>query len=170
MEADILPFDSYARPRVLQLVQRSNQFNLTTIRHSEADLHQLAADADVAAFCIRLADRLGDNGIIATVILRKSGSDAIVDTWIMSCRVLGRRVEDLTVQLMVEKARHLGCRRLIGRYTPTTKNGIVENLYPQQGFATAGQDGTTRLYSLDLAQYQLQSIPIFIREPELQSK
>ncbi|WP_448029744.1 HAD-IIIC family phosphatase [Bradyrhizobium liaoningense] len=169
MEAHVLPFDNYALPRVLQLVQRSNQFNLTTIRHSEADLRQLAADRDVAAFCIRLADRLGDNGIIATVILRKSGSDAVVDTWIMSCRVLGRRVEDLTVQLMAEKARQLGCRRLVGRYSPTTKNGIVENLYPQQGFAAAGEEGTTRLYSLDLAQYQLQSIPIIIHEPEPQS-
>ncbi|MEY9879905.1 HAD-IIIC family phosphatase [Bradyrhizobium sp. USDA 328] len=169
MEAHVLPFDSYALPRVLQLVQRSNQFNLTTIRHSEADLRQLAADRDVAAFCIRLADRLGDNGIIATVILRKSGTDAVVDTWIMSCRVLGRRVEDLTVQLMAEKARELGCRRLVGRYSPTTKNGIVENLYPQQGFAAAGEEGTTRLYSLDLAQYQLQSIPIIIHEPEPQS-
>ena len=170
MEAHILPFDSYALPRVLQLVQRSNQFNLTTIRHSEADLRQLAADRDVAAFCIRLADRLGDNGIIATVILRKSGSDAIVDTWIMSCRVLGRRVEDLTVQLMAEKARQLGCRRLVGRYIPTTKNGIVENLYPQQGFAAAGEEGTTRVYSLDLAQYRQQSIPIIIHEPEPQAQ
>lgn len=169
MEAHILPFDSYALPRVLQLVQRSNQFNLTTIRYSEADLRQLAADPGVAAFCIRLADRLGDNGIIAAVILRKQGSDAIVDTWIMSCRVLGRRVEDLTVQLMVEKARQLGCRRLVGRYLPTSKNGIVENLYPQQGFSAAGEDGTTRLYSLDLAQHQLQSIPIIIHEPEPQS-
>lgn len=103
------------------------------------------------------------------VILRKSGSDAVVDTWIMSCRVLGRRVEDLTVQVMAEKARQLGCRRLVGRYIPTTKNGIVENLYPQQGFAAAGEEGTTRVYSLDLGQYRRQSIPIIIHEPEPQT-
>jgi FkbH-like protein len=167
MEAHVLPFDGYALPRVLQLVQRSNQFNLTTIRYSEADLRKFAHDVDVVPFCIRLSDRLGDNGIIATVILRKSGSDAVVDTWIMSCRVLGRRVEDMTVQLMVERARQLGCRRLVGRYTPTAKNGIVENLYLQHGFAEAGADGSTRLYSLDIDRYRLQSIPIIIHEPEL---
>ena len=167
MEAHVLPFDGFALPRVLQLVQRSNQFNLTTIRYSEADLRQLATNGDAAAFCIRLRDRLGDNGIIATVILRKLGSDAIVDTWIMSCRVLGRRVEDLTVQLMVERAAQLGCRRLVGRYTPTAKNGIVENLYLQHSFAEAGCDGATRLYSLNVDQYRRQPIPIIIQEPEL---
>lgn len=167
MEAYVLPFDGFALPRVLQLVQRSNQFNLTTIRHGELDLRRFAQDSDAAPFCIRLTDRLGDNGIIATVIVRKSGSDAIVDTWIMSCRVLGRRVEDLTVQLIVERARQLGCRRVVGRYAPTAKNGIVENLYPQHGFADAGHDGPTRLYSLDVVQFQPPSFPIVIHQSEL---
>src|SRR6202042_339385 len=90
MEAHVQPFDSFTLPRVLQLVQRSNQFNLTTIRHSESDLRQFGDGRDAAAFCIRLSDRLGDNGIIAAVIVRKAGGNAIIDTWIMSCRVLGR--------------------------------------------------------------------------------
>lgn len=166
MEAHVLPFDGFAMPRVLQLVQRSNQFNLTTVRYSETELRQLAANDDVAAFCIRLNDRLGDNGIIATVILRKSGHDAVVDTWIMSCRVLGRRVEELTVQLIAERARQLGCQRIVGRYTPTAKNHIVEGLYPQHGFEEAGSDGPTRLYALDVGQFQPKSFPIVIIEPE----
>lgn len=169
MEAHVLPFDGFAMPRVLQLVQRSNQFNLTTVRYSEAELGQLAANDDVAAFCIRLNDRLGDNGIIATLILRKVGSDAVVDTWIMSCRVLGRRVEELTVQLIAERARQLGCQRIIGRYTPTAKNHIVEGLYSQHGFEEAGSDGPTRLYTLDVGQFQPRSFPIIIKPEPVQS-
>ena len=166
MEAHVLEFDSFAMPRVLQLVQRSNQFNLTTIRYSEKELGQLAEKDDVAAFCIRLNDRLGDNGIIAAVIVRKSGDDAVVDTWIMSCRVLGRRVEELTVQLIAERARELGCRRIVGRYTPSAKNHIIEGLYVQQGFDEAGNDGPTRLYSLDIGRFRPGSFPIAIIRPE----
>lgn len=166
MEAHVLAFDGFAMPRVLQLVQRSNQFNLTTVRYSETELRQLAANDDVAAFCIRLNDRLGDNGIIATVILRKSGHDAVVDTWIMSCRVLGRRVEELTVQLIAERARQFGCQRIVGRYTPTAKNHIVEGLYSQHGFEEAGSDGPTRLYTLDVGQFRPRSFPIVIIKPE----
>jgi FkbH-like protein len=167
MEAHVQPLDNFTLPRALQLVQRSNQFNLTTIRHSEADLRRFAVDDAVEPFCIRLSDRLGDNGVIATVIVRKVGGDAVVDTWIMSCRVLGRRVEDLTVQLIVERARMLGCLRVVGRYTPTAKNGIVENLYTQHGFSDAGKDGPTRLYALDVDQYRPQKLPIAIHQPEL---
>jgi FkbH-like protein len=167
MEAHVRPFDNFALPRVLQLVQRSNQFNLTTIRYGESDLRRFTQDAAVAPFCIRLVDRLGDNGIIAAVIVRKVGGDAVVDTWIMSCRVLGRRVEDLTVQLIVERARQFGCRRVVGRYTPTAKNGIVENLYRQHGFSEAGHDGSTRLFSLDVDDFQPQKLPIVIHQPEL---
>jgi FkbH-like protein len=166
MEAHVLPFDGFAMPRVLQLVQRSNQFNLTTIRYSEKELAQLAVKDDVAAFCIRLSDRLGDNGIIAAVILRKSGGDAVVDTWIMSCRVLGRRVEELTVQLVAERARQWGCARVVGRYTPSAKNHIVEGLYAQHGFDEAGSDGPTRLYTMDVGRFRPRSVPIAIIKPE----
>jgi FkbH-like protein len=164
MTAEIRTFDGFTLPRVLQLVQRSNQFNLTTIRHGEADLRRFSDDPHSSTFTVRLADRLGDNGIIAAVILRRDGRDAIVDTWIMSCRVLGRRVEDLTVQLIVERAKGLGCTRVIGRYTPTQKNALVENLYLQHGFVDAGVDGTTRLYRMDIQHYSPQTIPIAIRE------
>jgi FkbH-like protein len=167
MEAHVQPFDNFTLPRVLQLVQRSNQFNLTTIRHSESDLRRFCQDSAVAAFCIRLSDRLGDNGIIAAVIVCKAGSEAVIDTWIMSCRVLGRRMEDLTIQLIVERAKLLGCRRVVGRYTPSAKNGLVENLYLQHGFTEAGSDGSTRLFSLDVDEFRPREFPIIIHQPEL---
>ena len=164
MEAEVAPFNTYTLPRVLQLVQRSNQFNLTTVRHSEGDLNSFAQSEEVAAFCIRLRDRLGDNGIIAVVILRKVGQDAVVDTWIMSCRVLGRGVEDLTIDRIVDRTAALGCRRIVGRYTPTAKNAMVADLYPRLGFEDAGADGATSLFALDVDGFRGKPFPITILE------
>ena len=168
MKADIQPFNSFALPRVHQLVQRSNQFNLTTIRHSEDELLRYGADREASAFCIRLSDRLGDNGIIAAIIIRRVGSDAVVDTWIMSCRVLGRRVEELTLQLIVERAKALGCSRIVGQYVPTSKNALVEDLYTRLGFAAiTGAAGDKQLFALPIDRYDPQALPIEITEHEL---
>jgi FkbH-like protein len=157
MRAEVLPFDAFTLPRVQQLVQRSNQFNLTTIRHNEAALKTYASDTRYSCFCLRLVDRLGDNGIIAVVILRLEGSDLVVDTWIMSCRVLGRQVEELTVNLMLERAKAMGCRRVLGRYIPTAKNGLVRDLYSRLGFAEAGTDDEAALHVLDVDGYEPKS-------------
>jgi FkbH-like protein len=154
MQAEVLPFNPFTLSRVLQLVQRSNQFNLTTIRYNEAALKAFAADPLHRCFCLRLVDRLGDNGIIAVVILRREASDLVADAWIMSCRVLGRQVEELTVNIMVEQARAMGCRRVLGRYIPTAKNGLVRDLYPRLGFTEAGTDGEAAVYALDTDSYK----------------
>lgn len=164
MKAELSPLDSYVLPRAFQLVQRSNQFNLTTIRYSEDDLKEIAADGESRAFSVRLSDRLGDNGIIAFVIVKKRGTDALVDTWIMSCRVLGRRVEDLTVQAIVDRAAELGCDRVIGRYVPTSKNGMVAKLYPDQGFELVRDEGGELTFALDLKAFKTKSIPIVVEQ------
>jgi FkbH-like protein len=161
MQAEVRGFDPYTLPRALQLVQRSNQFNLTTIRYGETELRALADDPNVSAFTIRLTDRLGDNGIIGLVILRRQESGAVIDTWIMSCRVLARRVEEFTRDLMVERARAMGATRLIGRFVPTSKNSLVADLYPRLGFAPVpgGHEG---VFALDLEDYTPPSNPIRI--------
>lgn len=167
MTADILPLDAYTLPRAQQLVMRSNQFNLTTIRYNNDELAEIANDREVDSFCIRLADRLGDNGIVAFVILRKEDDNAIVDTWIMSCRVLGRRVEELTIQTIVEKARNLGCRCIIGRYSPTPKNGMVAALFTNHGFEPAGQADEMTMFSMNVDAYRDVSVPISINMKNL---
>ena len=146
MAAEIRGLDSYTLPRVVQLVQRSNQFNLTTIRYGEPELKAIAREASNAILTIRLADRLGDNGIISALILRKQGSDLIVDTWIMSCRVLGRRVEEFTLDLMVDRAREMGCKRLLGKFVATAKNSLVAELYPRLGFDLLNDNGPEKLF------------------------
>lgn len=166
MEAEIRGLDSYTLPRVLQLVQRSNQFNLTTIRYGDAELESIARDSDNAVLTIRLADRLGDNGIIAALVLRKQGSDLLIDTWIMSCRVLARRVEEFTLELMVGRAREMGCNRLLGKFVATAKNGLVAELYPRLGFDPLKDDGTEKLFVFTVADYV--PSPNFIRALQAQ--
>jgi FkbH-like protein len=146
-------FDRMGLQRVVQLINKSNQFNLTTRRYTEEDV--LAVMDDPAAFGLqlRLIDRFGDNGIIAIVIGRLQGSrDLDIEIWLMSCRVLGRQVEPTTLNLIAAEARRLGARRLIGEYIPTRKNGMVKDHYARLGFTvveTTNEGGSRAV--LDLA-------------------
>ena len=168
MRAEVRPFDAYSLPRVHQLVQRSNQFNLTTIRYSEAELRAMVDATTVRGITVRLEDRLGDNGIIAVGIVRKDGDDALMDTWIMSCRVLGRGVEELTLAAFADLARQLQCRRLVGRYRRTAKNELVAGLYTRLGFSALGSDGDDLRFELALDGFVA---PVHhIRTVELQAK
>jgi FkbH-like protein len=97
----------------------------------------LGKEKAVVPFCIRLSDRLGDNGIIAVVILRVSGQEMLVDTWIMSCRVLGRGGEDLTLNLIAKAAKKYDCNTIVGKYVQTQKNEMVADLYSRLGFSDA---------------------------------
>ncbi|MBN8902128.1 MAG: HAD-IIIC family phosphatase, partial [Rhodospirillales bacterium] len=108
MVATVGGADPFHLPRMAQLIGKSNQFHLTGTRYGEAELAALAARPDVTVRHIRLADRFGDNGLIACLLLRHDGGDLVVDTWVMSCRVLGRSVEAFTVGLIRDIARAEG--------------------------------------------------------------
>jgi FkbH-like protein len=154
MVADIRPFDSFTVPRAYQLFQRSNQFNLTTIRYSEAELKAIAQDSDCDTFTLRLRDRLGDNGIVAAVVARAAGEILRVDSWVMSCRVLSRRVEEVTLDALVQLAQTRGCKRLVGEYRPTTKNAMVAGIYTELGFARDGTEADASFFRLELSSYK----------------
>ena len=151
MELRWRPFDKVGLQRIVQLVNKSNQFNLTTRRYSEAQAEALIDGADTLALQMRLVDSFGDNGMIAVVIGRPVGSGTAeagvmeIDTWLMSCRVLGRQVEEATMNLVAEQARALGVHRLRGVYKPTAKNAMVAEHYRKLGFAPEGAetDGAT---------------------------
>ena len=135
MTASLRPFDEAGRARITQLINKSNQFNLTTRRYTEAEIAAVEADPNAFTLQIRLADKFGDNGMIAVVIMRREGTDTwVCDTWLMSCRVLGRRMEEATMQAIVEGARAAGIERLIGRYIPTPKNAMVSAHFGKLGF------------------------------------
>jgi FkbH-like protein len=139
---------------VAQLSQRSNQFNLRTVRYTEADIEALAQDPDVIDLSFTLEDKFGDNGLIAVIIMKKQDEETLfIDTWFMSCRVLKRGMEDFTLNTMVEAARQKGFKRIIGEYLPTPKNKMVEGHYPSLGFEKL-EGSSTAQYVLDVEHYQ----------------
>jgi FkbH-like protein len=140
MTAEVKPFDDYSLPRVAQLAQRSNQFNLRTVRYTVADIDRLRQSPGHVTLSFQLADKFGDHGLIGLVILKQlDDATAFIDTWIMSCRVLKRGMEEFIVNQMVLQARGRGWQRLVGEYIPTAKNTMVKDLYRDLGFA--GRDG-----------------------------
>ncbi len=147
-------FTKFNTPRVAQLSQRSNQFNLRTVRYTEADIETMAADKDVIDLSFTLEDKFGDNGLIAVTIMKRQDAETLfVDTWFMSCRVLKRGMENFTLNTMVEKAKAQGYKYIIGEYLPTAKNKMVEAHYPNLGF-TPLENATTAQYVLDVESYE----------------
>ncbi len=135
MYSSVKAFDAFSIPRIAQLTQRSNQFNLRTIRYTEADINRIRESSDFITMSFHLKDKFGDYGLIGLVILEKlTGARAFIDTWIMSCRVLKRNMEEFIVNEMVKQAREGGVERLVGEYLPTNKNGLVKDVYPRMGF------------------------------------
>lgn len=160
MQATIRPFDPIARARVTQLINKSNQFNLTTRRYTEAEVEALERDPDAVTMQVRLQDCFGDNGIVSVVIARRSGDAFDIDTWLMSCRVLGRELEQAVLNQLVAECRKAGAARLVGRFDPSGRNDMVREHYTKLGFAPAGeQDGITS-WSLDLACFTPKAVPI----------
>jgi FkbH-like protein len=140
-------FDAVGLSRIVQLINKTNQFNLTTRRTTEDDVLGVMRDSRAFGLQLRLIDRFGDNGIIAIVIGRmRDGDDLVIDTWLMSCRVLGRQVEPTTLNLVAAQARRLGARRLVGEYVPTKKNAMVRDHYERLGFTIVetAEDGASR--------------------------
>ena len=147
-------FTKFNTPRVAQLSQRSNQFNLRTVRYTDADIEALANDPSVIDLSFTLEDKFGDNGLISVVIMKPQDKETLfVDTWFMSCRVLKRGMENFTLNTMVEKAKAAGYKRIIGEYLPTLKNKMVEQHYPGLGFKTI-EGASTAQFELDVEAYQ----------------
>lgn len=127
-------FNRIALQRIVQLINKTNQFNLTTRRYTAAEVQALMSDPLVFTLQLRLVDCYGDNGIISVIIGRLVGDVVELDTWLMSCRVLGRDVEKAALNIVVEQARQLGGKFLRGIYRPTEKNEIVRGHYAALGF------------------------------------
>ena len=154
MVSTVNGFTKFNTPRVAQLSQRSNQFNLRTIRYTEADVTSLAENSDVIDLSFTLEDKFGDNGLIAVIIMKKLDEETLfVDTWFMSCRVLKRGMENFTLNTMVERAKAAGYKKIIGEYLPTPKNKMVENHYLGLGFSKI-EGVATAQFELDVESYQ----------------
>lgn len=140
MIGTIKPFEPLYMARIAQLTNKSNQFNLTTRRYTQAEIEQIAADASYITLYGKLEDKFGDNGVVSVVIGRKEGQTLHMDLWLMSCRVLKRDMEFAMMDTLVHACQKLGITRIKGYYYPSPKNKMVENFYELQGFTLEEQD------------------------------
>ncbi len=158
----VASFTKFNIPRVAQLSQRSNQFNLRTVRYTESDIENLAKSNEYATFAFTLEDKFGDNGLIAVVVLKKnSETDLFIESWFMSCRVLKRGMENFMLNTLVAYAKTNGFERIIGEYIPTPKNEIVKDHYQNLGFV---QENNLWLLLLDIYNERTNYITLKLQE------
>ncbi len=141
MTVRISDFEPMAVQRVAQLTNKSNQFNLTTLRCTEDDVRRMQEDENCLCLCGRLTDKFADNGIVTVIAGRIEGERLDLILWLMSCRVLGRDLEKTMLSAVVSAAKERGVREIVGHYYPTSKNGMVKDFYASMGFEKAGEDG-----------------------------
>lgn len=134
MTAEIAPFSSVYMERITQLINKTNQFNLTTKRYTGAEVESFAHDSACITLYGRLADKFGDNGLVSVVVGRTHDATVEVDLWLMSCRVLNREMELAMFDALVEQCQARGVRKLVGVYIPSKKNGMVAQHYEKLGF------------------------------------
>lgn len=154
MEGVLSEFTPVDVPRLSQLINKSNQFNLTTRRRSEAEVIAVMNGPEYAGYSMRLKDRFGDHGLISVVIGKKDGDTMRLDTWLMSCRVLKRQVEEEVLNEIARLAKARGCTRLEGVFLPTPKNEMVRDFYGRMGFTLTSESETKREFELRLENFQ----------------
>lgn len=162
MVAQINDFHEIDVPRLAQLINKSNQFNLTTRRRSEAEVAALVNSSDVC-YSLRLQDRFGDLGLVSIIIAKQDNSDLVIDTWLMSCRVLKRQVEQVCMNELFMRAKALGCKRVIGVYIPSAKNGMVRDFFPLMGFTQLKVSDENTQYERMTDDFQLFATKISVR-------
>jgi FkbH-like protein len=149
-EAEISPLTKANLARIAQLTNKTNQFNLTTRRYTEQQISELMTKPGWNCFSIRVRDRFGDNGLVGVAITHQQGDTAEIDTFLLSCRVIGRTVETAFLSFLASQARSKGARQLTGWFLPTRKNTPARNFYSEHGFIAEHQNGDGTLWKLDL--------------------
>ena len=153
MTATIQGFSPLYIQRIAQLTNKSNQFNLTTLRCSEENIRTMAEDAGHLCLCGKLVDKFGDNGIVTVVAGQQQGSALHMRLWLMSCRVLKRGMEDAMMDTLMRHAAARGIEKVVGYYYPTAKNAMVREFYAQFGFAKTQESEQGTTWELNVADY-----------------
>jgi FkbH-like protein len=155
--------DNLSLPRIAQLINKTNQFNLTTIRYTEAQVREMAASTQThRVYGIKVIDRFGDNGLTGVAIIETGVESWRIDTLLLSCRVMGRTVETALLNYLMEQARASGATLLEGEYRPTAKNSVVARLYPEHGFSLLEEKDNNTRWGLELTATEPQ-IPGWIK-------
>ena len=152
IEVEVQSLNEYNLSRIAQMTQKTNQFNLTTKRYNDSDLLAFAKDG-WKIYCIKVKDKFGDSGITGTMFLKPNGKSWIIDTLLLSCRILGKGIEEVFVQSVLQKLRSEGIEFVEAVYIPTMKNAQVANFYEKMGFTIVDNKESLKTYSLDLKEY-----------------
>lgn len=154
MQLDIMPADEHNMPRIAQMTQKTNQFNLTTRRYAEAELQQ-HLDAGWRIYCMSMSDRFGDNGITGTIFVEPVNDTTVnIDTLLLSCRILGKGIEEAFVKTVFNLLRLDGYRKITADYIPTAKNGQTADFYDRMGMTcVVTDDDGTRHYEMALSDF-----------------
>ena len=166
MRALVRPFEPVSFQRIVQLTNKTNQFNLTTRRVTLAEIENMAQDSRYLTRTIQLADRFGDHGLISVLFARGDREELCIEGWLMSCRVLQRGVEVLMVNELVRAASEAGWKRLVGVYRESARNAMVAELYPALGFERIERKSEPRedRFVLPLSTYVPRAVPIEVLE------
>jgi FkbH-like protein len=153
MHAFVGRFDALHLPRVTQLINKSNQFNLTTKKYTEAQIQSMMENSENICRYFKLKDRFGDNGLISLFILEKQDNSCLlIDTWVMSCRVFARGMEEFVFNELITIAQEINCNKILGKFIPTKKNNIVKDFYKKLGFSLLDNSLGTTLWELKINQ------------------
>ncbi|MBD5101276.1 MAG: HAD-IIIC family phosphatase [Subdoligranulum sp.] len=155
MRGEFGAFDAAHLERITQLINKTNQFNMTTRRYTAAEIEALCADPAYLTLYGRLADKFGDNGIVTAMIGHQQGETLEIDLWIMSCRVFKRNLEQTLFDQIVAACKARGVKTIVGRFLPTAKNLPAKDFYASIGFARVSESETETVYRFELpAQYE----------------
>jgi FkbH-like protein len=152
LKVKIQPVDDFDTPRVVQLIGKTNQFNLTTRRHTDADIREFRRSNDAIVYSMAVTDKFGDEGVVGVAIVKIKADDWWIDSLLMSCRVIGRSVETALLAKIVSDARTANAKRIIGEYITTKKNPPAADFYERHGFgmpAKTDNNGTSWILNLD---------------------
>jgi FkbH-like protein len=168
MTATLAPINAANLPRITQLINKTNQFNLQTCRCTESEVSAMMGDPTVISRFVRLSDKFADHGLISFMMAKCVGEEIEIGNWLMSCRVLKRNVETLLMQDLIKEALRRGAKKIKGRFLPTAKNAMVADFYGGFGFSLVDRqaNGAT-LWELDLTQKSVY-LPVLDRPTAIQ--
>ncbi|WP_251623391.1 HAD-IIIC family phosphatase [Odoribacter lunatus] len=146
---DIIAANEFNVPRIAQMTQKTNQFNLTTYRYTEADINTFIENGDYV-YCISVRDKFGDNGITGAIIIKRDGNTADIDSLLLSCRILGKDIETAFVKTILNKLFSEGVTEIKATYIPTLKNGQVVEFYEKIGFQLQSEENGIKIYQLSM--------------------
>jgi FkbH-like protein len=155
MIATVGTIDDFQVPRIAQMTQKTNQFNLRTIRYTEGDTKKFMLSPDYEVYYLSLADKFGDNGIVGTAIIQIKDSEAFIDSFIFSCRALGRTAETALLNFIIDDVTSKGIKKLVGEYIPTKKNIPCKDFYAKHNFV----ENPNSKWAIDIDTYKIKPLP-----------